>query len=222
MLIVIGSIIPIALAVALSTVPVLATLALLLSPRRAESAPLFLVGWFLGLFGVAAIFAVGLAQLPKDLSGTSGTVIGVLEIIVGAVMLVIGIRAFRIEPPTPGRTSAWLGRVQRMGRWPAFVTAIVLNVRPKALVLAAATGLVVGSNYQGLAEAVIELLIYTAISASTIAVPVILTLQRPATMEPRIRATRDWMTRNQSIITAIVLLLIGAGILGNGLIRLGS
>ena len=45
----IGHILPIALAVAISSVPIMATILILLSPKRAQSAIPFLIGWVLGI-----------------------------------------------------------------------------------------------------------------------------------------------------------------------------
>ena len=48
----IGHVLPIALAVAISSVPIMATILILLSPKRGRSALPFLIGWVLEACGV--------------------------------------------------------------------------------------------------------------------------------------------------------------------------
>ncbi|WP_432432602.1 GAP family protein [Cryobacterium breve] len=60
----IGRLLPLALAVALSTTPILVTVLLLLSPKQRWSAPAFLAGWIVGLIVVTAAFTATLTWLP--------------------------------------------------------------------------------------------------------------------------------------------------------------
>ena len=64
------------------------------------------------------------------------------------------------------------------------------------------------------------IVIYTIVGASTVAVPIIVTLAAPVRMEPRLVAMKDWVARNSGAVTAIILLLIGVVIIGTGLGRL--
>ncbi|MGO7983611.1 hypothetical protein ACC691_37840 [Rhizobium johnstonii] len=60
----IGHVIPIALAVAISSVPIMATLLILLSPKRDESALPFLIGWVLGMVLIVTICTLGASAIP--------------------------------------------------------------------------------------------------------------------------------------------------------------
>ena len=55
------------------------------------------------------------------------------------------------------------------------------------------------------------------IGASTVAVPIIVTLADPRGMEPRLLSMKEWIERNSGAVTAVILLMIGVVIIGTGL-----
>jgi hypothetical protein len=69
-------------------------------------------------------------------------------------------------------------------------------------------------------ETVIVVAIYVALSASTVLVPIIVTLAAPDRMQPRLIWARDWLTRNGGYITAVALGLVGIILVVAGILRL--
>ena len=167
----IGHLLPFAVALALSAVPILATLFILLSPNRSRSALPFLIGWVVGIFVVAALCTLVAQAVPAARSPRRpDTVIGALEIIIGAALIVLAIFSFRrarkrAATPIPN----WLKSSGSLGPWSSLGLALVLNIRPKALLIAVAAGLTVRADADTLTDAVIALAIYTVIAASTVA-----------------------------------------------------
>lgn len=217
----VGTLIPIAVAVAISTIPILTAVALLLSREKRNPSMAYLLGWVLGLFGVAALFSLGLSATPKSVSARSSPTFGVAETVIGLVLLALGaVLIFRRSKPKTA--SPWIDRLSGIGAYSAFGVGVLLNLRVKALLLAAAAGLAVNAARPTLTESLIALAIYTVIGCATVAVPVLLTLAKPAMMEPRLRQTRDWIQPNQRMVTAIVVIMVGAVITGNGLTNLNG
>ena len=89
MLSALGQLLPIALAVAVSSVPITLTILILLSPRRNRVAIPFLIGWVVGMAVVVVIAALGANALPIRSIRTTQKAIGIAEIIVGAGLLII-------------------------------------------------------------------------------------------------------------------------------------
>jgi hypothetical protein len=250
MLSVVGQILPLALAVALSSVPITATLTILLSPAGSGSALAFMIGWLVGLFGVVAIFAFALRAVPPpDEAPSAQPAIGIAEIVIGvglvgyAVVRFIQRRPARLaqlaasegsdagtpealdpgvpDPDLPDpELPRWLRAVGTLKPWPALGLGIILNLRPKALLLAIAAGLIIGPSGLGAGETTIVLLIFLVLGGSTVAVPVILSLARPALMQRPLRAAESWIVRNSGTVTLIVMLIVGTVVLGDGLTRL--
>ncbi|MFD4421266.1 GAP family protein [Agromyces sp. NPDC058484] len=218
----IGHILPIALAVALSSVPIMATILILLSPRRAQSAIPFLIGWVLGIVSVVSLCTLAAQAIPTSRSSRQpDTVIGIGEIVVGSALIVIGIVAWRRARANPSADMPkWLSAVGSLRPWASFGVAFALNVRPKGLLLAIAAGLALRGDDLSFGQSVVAILVYTIIGSSTVAVPIIVSLAAPERMEPRLLSAKDWITRNNGAITSLILALIGVVIIGTGLGRL--
>jgi hypothetical protein len=217
----IGHILPIALAVAISSVPIMATIVILLSPKRESAAP-FLVGWVLGMVLLVVICTLSTQAVPTPRSARQPDVaVGVGEMIVGAGLIVIAIVSWRRARRNPVTSlPAWLGKVESIGPWSAFGLGVALNIRPKEILLALAAGLAVrGAGLSG-SDAAIVILVYTIIGASTVAVPVIATLIDAKGMQPRLLRMKEWLTRNSRVVTSLILLMVGVFIIGTGIGRL--
>ena len=107
-----------------------------------------------------------------------------------------------------------------LGPGPAFGLAVALNFRPKGLLLSAAAGLSLRGQNLTPGQFTVVILIYTAISASAVAVPVIASVTHPVTMERRLIGARDWLAENNRIVSVVIMILIGTVIVGNGLAHL--
>src|SRR4051794_21913983 len=151
---------PISLGVALSSVPITAILIFLGSTRARQSGVAFVIGYGLGLAIVTLLFAIGVAALPPGRRGPQEEIIGVVEIVLGLALIGYGIwliahRNHKERPPGPGR----LQRLETLGPIPAAGVGLVLNIRPKSLVLAVAAGIALGSSGFGPAALTVTFLI---------------------------------------------------------------
>jgi Sap, sulfolipid-1-addressing protein len=221
MLSALGELLPIAVAVAVSSVPITATILILLSPKRNKSAIPFLIGWLVGIAGVVVVAAVGGSALPVRTLRAPQKAIGIAQILIGLAVLVVAMIAWRraARGPTDNQ-NRWLDRVDRMGPAAALGLAFALNLRPKGLLLGAAAGLSVAGSSLPVTEAAIVVAIYVGLASSTITVPIAATLVAPARMQPRLVLARDWLRQYSAYITVVVLVMVGFVILGAGLSRL--
>ncbi|PJJ62023.1 GAP family protein [Compostimonas suwonensis] len=216
-----GHILPIAVAVALSSVPIMATILILLSPKRGRSAVPYLIGWVLGLVVVVVLCALGAQAIPDPPPRQPQLVVGVVEIVIGLALVVFAVVSWRRSLHSPGgEIPKWLHAVGTFGALASFGVAFALNFRPKGLLLGVAAGLAVAEGSLDAGGATIVIVVYTAISASTVAAPIIVTLAAPRRMQPRLIVARDWITRNNRVVTALIMIMIGVVIIGSGLSRL--
>ncbi|WP_243074309.1 GAP family protein [Microbacterium sp. SS28] len=218
----IGYVLPLAVALALSTLPIMVALLILLSPNRSRSALPFLIGWVVGMVLVVTLCTLAAQFVPASrLPRRQDEVVGVLEIIIGIALIGLGIFSlWRARRRTDHSLPAWLRTTETLGPWSSFGLALLLNFRAKALLIAAAAGLSLRADAESLTDAVVAIALYTLIGASTVAVPIIASLAAPARMEPRLVDTREWLTRNGEAITAAIVMLIGVVIVAMGIGRL--
>lgn len=218
----IGHIIPIAVAVAVSSVPIMATILILLSPSRARAGLPFLIGWVAGMLVVVTVFTLVAQVVPTARTHRQPDVaIAVLETIVGIAIVILSVFAFRRsrrhpEPAMPDPLKAH----RSLGPWEALGLAFVLNLRPKGLLLAIAAGLSIRADASSTTDAIVAIGIYTVIGASSVAVPIVATLVAPKRMEPKLVDAREWLTRNGGTLTSLILFFIGVVVIGMGIARL--
>ncbi|BDV31246.1 GAP family protein [Microbacterium terricola] len=218
----VGNILPFAIAVAFSGVPIMATILILLSPNRKRSGLPFLIGWLVGLFVVVVLSALAAQAVPTSRSPRQpDTVVGWIEIVLGLAL--IALTLFTLRRARRRKEMAipkWLESAGSLGPWSALGLALVLNIRPKALLLAVAAGLTVRADASDLSDALIAIVVYTVIAGSTVAVPIVGTLLAPEKMEPRLVGTRTWLGRNGEALGSIIGIVIGVVIVGMGMARL--
>ena len=153
----IGHILPIALAVAISSVPIMATIVILLSPKGTKTALPFLIGWVLGMAVIVTLCTLGAQVIPAPRSDRrEATAIAVAEILVGIALVVVAIVEWRRARRHPSDAlPKWLASVDKLGPWSAFGIAFALNVRPKGLLLAIAAGIAIRAANLSVGESAI-------------------------------------------------------------------
>src|SRR3954454_13014073 len=108
-----GDVLPMAVGVALSPVPIIVVVLMLVTPRARVIGPAFVLGWLVGL-GVLGAVLLLLAD-PADASeaGQPATWVGVLKLALGVLLLVAAVAQWRRRPqgddePAPPR---WMGAI---------------------------------------------------------------------------------------------------------------
>jgi hypothetical protein len=217
-----GHVLPIAVTLALSSVPITVVILILLSPNRRRSSIPFLVGWVLGIAGFTILFTLLARVLPRPSSNRTALGVGAALMVVGAALLVFGVVSWRrsIGKPPRGSLPRWLRAVGSLRPLPAFGLAAGLSVRPKAILLGIAAGVSLDADAAGFAATAIVIAIYTVIAATTVARPVVAARVSPARMEPRLAAIRGWLSRNNRTVSIIITLIMGVVIFSSGLARL--
>ena len=98
----IGDILPLAIGVAISPVPIIAIVLMLGAPRARMNGPAFAAGWVLALATVGAVvLALANGSADND-AGEPATWASVLKLAYGALFILLAVRTWR-KRPAPGR-----------------------------------------------------------------------------------------------------------------------
>ena len=215
----VGQLLPVALAGALSTVPITAMLLILLSPRRSTAAVPFLLGTLVGMIIVIGVVALAAQALPEARGRQTNTAAAVLQILVGIALVVLGLRVWhgRNRARPPESLPAWARVIDSLGAARAFGLGLLLDFRPKSLLLATVVGVQLHVSALPLVPSLVVALCYVVVATSTVTVPIVLTLIAPARMEPRLRSAAALMQTEAPVISAVVLIMVGAVVAGAGL-----
>ena len=201
-------VLPLALAAALSSVPISATIFILLSEGRTRSGLAFLAGTVIGTF-VAITLVAALGQALPGRPRHHAELIGKVEIALGIGMVLLGVLTLVRGSSTSGSGPRWLNGVGSLGVLPVFGIGLALNLRPKAVLLVAAAGLAISRAHLSLEEAAVLVVIYTAIATCTVVVPIVLTILLPHRMEPRLISAKEWIAAHSTGVSATLMILIG-------------
>lgn len=201
-------VLPLALAAALSSVPIFATIFILLSESRTRSGLAFLAGTVLGTFATMALTTVAGQALPGR-PRQHEVVVGKLEVVVGTAMMLLGLVTLLRRNRAGGGTPGWLDGLGALETLPVFGTGLALNLRPKALLLALAAGLAISDAGLRFEENLTLVLVYTGIATCTVVLPIVATLLFPRRMEPRLVTAKDWIAVHSTAVGATMLILIG-------------
>jgi len=209
--------VPLALAAALSSVPITATIFILLSESRTSSGFAFLAGTVLGTFAALTLATVAGQALPGRPRQHADLVEG-LEVVLGIVMVLLGVMTLAHRTRARGgRVPGWLDGIGSVGTVPVFGIGLALNLRPKSLLLAAAAGLSISGANLPADENLVLVVLYTAIASCTVVVPIVVTVLFPRQMEPRLVSAKGWIAAHSTVVGATILILVGGFVTGVGL-----
>jgi len=216
----IGEILPLAVGVAISPIPIIAAILMLLSPRARVTSVGFLLGWVLGIVVAVTVFTLLSSILPEQGSDASNPAQGTIQLILGALLLLLAVGQWRkrprrgVEPAMP----KWMQAIDKMTFPVAFGLGFVLSaVNPKNLLMGAGAGVDIGSAGLAVGEIVLVIAVFTVIAASTVLVPVVGYLVAASKLRDPLDALRGWLEKENAVIMAVLLLVIGVSLIGKGI-----
>jgi Sap, sulfolipid-1-addressing protein len=211
----IGQSLPLAIGVALSPVSIIAVVVLLTSSRARSLGPVFVLGWLLGLVVVGAIVLVVVGPSGAGSSGQRTRWVSWLLIIVGVLLLVAAGRHVRGRTRGGEEVSlpAWMGAIDRLN--PAVVLGGGVVLGGVLLVVGGAIAIAqtgIGGGQQAIAYAV-----FAGIATLGVAVPVVIYFAMGTRSVELLGRFKGWMRRHNAVILAVVLLVIGVTLIGDGI-----
>lgn len=217
MLDVIGSLVPYAIGVALSPSPVMAVLMLLsVSTRNAAAMTATRVA---SVAAIVIIVALLSDFVPESRGG--GIAEMVLQLVLGITLMAFGIVSWLRRPRSgtdPATPPRWLTSLQQLSTPGAIRLGIVVTVANlKELAFGVGAGLIIGSAHLGPGPSLVATAVYTALACLSVLVPVVVVAAGGDAARRPLDATRDWLTRNSTVVVGAVMLIIGAMLFGNGL-----
>lgn len=217
---VIGDVLPLALGVAISPVPIIAVILMLFAPRAGSTSVGFLLGWAVGIVLAVVVFLL-LAGLLSDGSGDGPpTAVSWIKLLLGVLFIVLAAKQWRGRPK-PGdevELPAWMRAID--GFTPARATGLgflLSAVNPKNLAMAVAAGVAVGGAGLPAGEQTVAAIVYVVIAGSTVAIPVIGYAVAADRMRGPLDELKAWLEANNATVMAVLLLVIGFVVFGKGL-----
>ena len=219
----IGQSLPVAVGVLISPLPIVAVVLMLVSGRAKANAFAFLVGWFVAVGAVTLLVATLAGAATPDDEGPPLWA-AILKIVLGVLLLLLAVKQWRGRPRAGVEPSAprWMAAIDAFTPVKAAGLAVLLGaVNPKNLLLVDSGGAAIASAAPDDTNAqVVASVVFALVASLGVATPVFIYLfmgSRAATMLDELKA---WMIHNNAVIMAVLLLVLGAKLLGDGIAAL--
>lgn len=216
----IGDLLPAAVGAAISPFPIIAVVLMLVSPRGRVNGPAFLVGWLVGvgLGGVILLALAGSASANDD--GQPADWVSWLKLALGVLLLLLALKQWRgrphgdEEPVTP----KWMGEIDSFTPLKAAGAGVALSVlNPKNLLLMVAGAAAIAQTGIPADEQAIAWIVFTLIASLGVATPIVILFAVPDRSAELLGRLKTWMADNNAVIMAVILVVIGAKLIGDAI-----
>ncbi len=216
----IGSVLSLAIGVALSPIPIIAVVLMLASPRGRLNGPAFVIGWIVGLALIGAIVLLVAGGVSASSAGKPKTWVSILKLVLGVVVLLLAVRQWRgrprgdVEPQLP----KWMQTIDAFKPAKSVGLAMLLAaVNPKNLMLTVAAGAAIAQTGISAGKQAVVLAIFVIIATLGPGVPLGIYYALGDRSQRVLAELRAWMIHNNATIMSVLCLLIGAKIIGDGI-----
>jgi hypothetical protein len=217
---ILGELLPLALGVAISPVPIIAVILMLIAPRAGSTSLGFLIGWLAGIVVSVVVFLLLAGLLGDGTQDGPSTAVSGIKLVLGVLFLVLAVGQWRgrpkpgVDPELPG----WMKAIDSFTPGRAAGLGFLLSgINPKNLAMAIAAGVAIGGAGLPGGQQVVAVIVYVVIAASTVAVPVIAYAVAADRIRGQLDELKSWLEANSATVMAVLLLVIGFVVFGNGL-----
>jgi hypothetical protein len=216
----IGQILPMAIAAGISPIPIIGVVLMLVTPRARTNGPAFVVGWIVGLAVVGVIgLTVANAAGASD-NGTASDGADTTQIVLGAALIVLAFRQWRKRPKAGEEPTMpkWMEAVDHFTPVRAASMGVALSaVNPKNLILALSAAATIGATSLSGADQALVYVVFSLIATIGVAAPIVIFFTMGDRAVPLLEDLKLWLAHHNAAIMAVILLVIGGKILGQGI-----
>lgn len=215
----VGQTLAFAVAVGLSPIPIIGVVLMLATPRARSNGPAFLAGWVAGLatLGTIVLLISGGADAAE---GGPADWVNFLKLALGVVLLWLALKQWRgrpragEEPELPN----WMRSVDHFTAGRAASLGVALAaVNPKNLVLVVGAAATIAQTGAAAGKQAIALALFILIGSIGTGLPILLYFALGERSKRVLDELKGWMAHNNGTIMAVICLLIGAKLIGDGI-----
>ncbi len=219
----IGQVLSFGVGVALSPVPIIAVVLMLATPRARSNGPAFVLGWVLGLAVLGTIVLLVSSGAGADDGGQPATWVSVLKLVLGLLLVALAVKLWHGRPrgDAEPQLPKWMRTIDQFTPVRALaIGAALAAVNPKNTLLTIGAAAAIAATGASTGAQAVALAVFILVATLGVGAPVALYFA----LGERSRAVLDdlkvWMARNNTAIMAVLCLVIGAKLLGDGIASL--
>ncbi|UVY84887.1 GAP family protein [Brachybacterium sp. NBEC-018] len=215
----IGETLPLAVGLALSPAAIATAVILLLGQVGKLKTTLFGAGWFVALLVLATIAELLVEAADAAAPAATEAGVDVLQLVFGALFLGLAVLAW-LKRPREGQEprKGILDRLDGLSTRGALVMGLAQGFLViKNIPLAVGAGARLGEADLARGEAAVALLLFVVVSSLGVLVPLGVAAAGGERLQPALARTRGWLGANMTAVTVVVLVVLGAYFLGEGI-----
>jgi threonine/homoserine/homoserine lactone efflux protein len=217
----IGNLLPSAIGVAISPIPIIAIILVLSSPRARSDGPLFALGWIVGLVVVSVVVLL----VVNDPTSSTSDSIDWGKVALGILFFALARREWS-RRPRHGETAdmpKWMQTIDQMPPGKAFVFGAALSgLNPKNLALTLAASASIAQAGLSTGDSAIAVAVFVAIASISVVGPVLWYMVAPESAAKPLESIKQFMSEHNAVIMCVILVVLGAKLLGDGIGGVGS
>lgn len=216
----IGQVLSFGVGVALSPIPIIAVVLMLGTPRARANGPAFVLGWIVGLAIVGTLVLIAASNAGATQGSQPADWVGVLKLVLGVLLLLVAVRQWRGRPRA-GEQSAmpkWMRAIDTFTPMRSFAIAAALSgINPKNLLLTAGAAAAIASTGSSTSQQAVALAVFILIGTLGVGAPVVIYFALGERATRILDELKTWMAANNNAIMAVLCLVIGAKLIGDGI-----
>lgn len=220
----IGVVLPYAIGVAISPLPIIAVILVLFSARARVNGPAFLAGWVLGVAVVSV--AVYLLSDASDAStdDTTSDTVSWIKLLLGVWLVVLAVKNLRAQKGPEAQTEPkWMASIDSLTPVKAGgLGALLSGLNPKNLALSLAAGASLAQAGASGGEAAVGLIAFIIIASLSIAVPVAFYVFGGDRAAGVLDGWKSWLSTHNAAVMAVLFLVFGVVLISQGLQSLSA
>jgi threonine/homoserine/homoserine lactone efflux protein len=216
----IGQVLALAVGVGLSPIPIIGVVLMLATPKARSNGPAFLAGWIVGLAVVGTVVLLVSSGAEASEGGAPADWVNVLKLVLGVGLLLLAAKQWRGRPRDGGEAElpAWMSAVDHFTAPRSAALGVALAaINPKNLILVVGAAAAIAQTGTAAGKQAIALVIFILIATIGTGLPVLLYFTMGARSERLLDELKGWMAQNNATIMAVICLLIGAKLIGDGI-----
>jgi len=213
-----GDVLPLAVAIAVFPIPIIAVVLMLGSDRGTAKGFAFVLAWCVGLAAVGAIVLVLAGAVDATDEGEPATWANVLLLGLGLLAVAAAVKQWRSRPRSGEETQVpkWMRTVDDFTIAKAGGAGIALSaLNPKNVLLTAAAATEIAEIDLAAGQETVVLLVFVVIASVGVLTPLVLSLALGDRSHELLDQGRGWMARDDAVIMTVLLLLLGAKLIGD-------
>lgn len=216
----IGQMLPMAVGVSLSPLPIVAVVFMLVTPRGRVNGPAFIAGWLIGLAIVGTIMLSLAGGAGATDHGEPATWVDAIKLALGVLLLLVGVRQWRgrLREGEEAATPRWMGALDTFGPVKALGAGVLLSgLNPKNLLLTIAGATAIAQTGIAIGQQIVVYVIFVLIAAIGVGAPVVLYFALGERSRQLLDSLKTWMARNNAAIMAVLFLIFGVKLIGDAI-----